>query len=134
MITIALCAIYKIHEVVQNKGIVRLAKRQGIEDAGLREAIRRAASGLIDAQIGRFLIKQRVARRNEGRSGGFRTIVFYREQDRAVFLHLFAKNDKGNLTSTELETYREFAKVLAGLTAEQIRTLVEQKRWIEIEP
>jgi hypothetical protein len=134
LITIALCAIYKINEVVQNKGIVRLAKRQGIEDAGLREAIRRAASGLIDAQIGRFLIKQRVARRNEGRSGGFRTIVFYREQDRAVFLHLFAKNDKGNLTSTELETYREFAKVLAGLTAEQIRTLVEQKRWIEIEP
>ena len=60
--------------------------------------------------------------------------MFYREQDRAVFLHLFAKNDKGNLTSTELETYREFAKVLAGLTAEQIRTLVEQKRWIEIEP
>jgi hypothetical protein len=118
----------------KTKEFARLARQEGVEDSSLQEAIRRAGMGLIDANIGKFLIKQRVARRNEGRSGGFRMIVFYQQQGRAVFLHLFAKSDKGTLTSSELASYRDFAKVLADLTAEQIGTLVEQKKWIEIEP
>lgn len=117
----------------KTREFARAAKRQGIDDSSLREAIARAERGLIDASIGKFLIKQRVARRNEGRSGGFRTIVFYRERNRAVFLHLFAKSDKGNLSSTELAAYRDFAKVLTELTAEQIKALVELNKWIEIE-
>jgi hypothetical protein len=31
-----------------------------------------------------------------------------------------------------LAAYREFAKHLAALTAEQISKLIEQKKWIEI--
>ena len=116
----------------KTKEFARLVRKAGVDDLSLREAIARAERGLIDAAIGKFLIKQRVARRNEGRSGGFRTIAFHQPGDRAVFLHLFAKNEKGNLTDAELATYREFAKHLATLTAEQIRKLVEQKKWIEI--
>jgi hypothetical protein len=79
------------------------------------------------------LIKQRVARRNEGRSGGYRTIVFYQQGHRAVFLHLFAKSDKGNLTNDELAAYRSFAKHLADLTAHQVRALIDQVKWLELE-
>ncbi len=120
--------------VYKTKDCARLARKEGLADASLREAVDRADQGLIDANIGRFLIKQRVARRNEGRSGGFRTIIFYRERDRAVFLHLFAKNDKGNLTNTELAAYRDFTKALAELKAEQVGRLVREKMWIEIGP
>jgi hypothetical protein len=120
--------------VYKTKEFARLARKEGLDDASLREAVDRADQGLIDANIGRFLIKQRVARRNEGRSGGFRTIIFYRERDRAVFLHLFAKNDKGNLTNTELAAYRDFTKALAELKAEQVGRLVREKMWIEIGP
>ena len=46
----------------------RFVKQQGIEDSALYDAISRADKGLIDADLGGGVIKQRIARRNEGRS------------------------------------------------------------------
>jgi len=43
-------------------------------------------------------IKQRVARSGQGRSGGYRMLVAYREGDRAVFLYAFAKTTATILT------------------------------------
>jgi hypothetical protein len=120
-------------KVYQTREFCRLARKQRIGDSSLKAAIERAESGLVDAQIGRFLIKQRVARPNEGRSGGYRAILFFRQRDRAVFLHLFAKNDKANLTGPELAAYREFAKQLSDLGADHIKRLVDEGKWIEIE-
>lgn len=111
----------------------RQARREGVKDRDLCEVIERAERGLIDARIGRFLIKQRVARPNQGRSGGFRTIIFYRRGDRAVFLHMFAKSGKANLSAAEEEAYREFAGSLASLSPEHIGALVAQRRWIELD-
>jgi hypothetical protein len=120
-------------KVYQTREFCRLARKQRIGDSSLKAAIERAESGLVDAQIGRFLIKQRVARPNEGRSGGYRAILFFRQRDYAAFLHLFAKNDKANLTGPELAAYREFAKQLSDLGADHIKRLVDEGKWIEIE-
>ncbi len=57
---------------------------------------------MIDADLGGGLIKQRVARAGQGRSGGYRMIVAYRVKDRAVFLYGFAKNERENIDSDEL--------------------------------
>jgi hypothetical protein len=53
----------------------------------LRAAIVRAGAGLIDADLGSGLIKQRVARTGKGRSGGNRMLVAYREGDKAIFVY-----------------------------------------------
>lgn len=119
--------------IFKTKEFARLARKEHIDDLSLCHAVQRAERGLIDAAIGKFLIKQRVARRNEGRSGGFRTIVFYQQGNRSVFLHLFAKNEKDNLTNTEEAAYREFAKSLTAIRPDQIKALVETKKWIEID-
>jgi hypothetical protein len=92
--------------VFKTKWFVRFARRSRIDDAMLLEAIMRAERGLIDADLGGGIIKQRVARPNEGRSGGFRTIVGYRSQERAVFLYGFAKNERDNIKADELESLR----------------------------
>jgi hypothetical protein len=68
----------------------------------LLEAIDRAELGLIDADLGAGLIKQRVARKGQGRSGGYRMIVAYRIRERAVFLYAFAKNERENISQDEL--------------------------------
>ena len=117
----------------KTKEFTRLARKAGLSDRALCQAVARAERGLIDVQLGRFLIKQRIAREGQGRSGGFRTILFYRERDRAVFLHLFAKNDQDNLTAVEQDTYRELARELAALSDETSAILVKDKRWIEID-
>ncbi len=81
----------------KTKWLARFARREGITDKSLLEAIERAESGLIDADLGGGLIKQRVARKGQGRSGGYRMIVGYRLKNRAVFLLGFAKNERDNI-------------------------------------
>lgn len=69
--------------ILITKWMVRFARKQRIADSSLREAIARAERGLVDADLGGGLIKQRVARSGQGRSGGYRMIVAYREGNRA---------------------------------------------------
>jgi hypothetical protein len=56
--------------IFKTRWLARFARREGISDASMAEAIARAERGLIDADLGGGLIKQRVARTGQGRSGG----------------------------------------------------------------
>jgi hypothetical protein len=96
--------------IFKTKWLARFARREGIDDQSLREAIELAEQGLIDADLGGGLIKQRVARPGRGRSGGYRMIVGYRVKDRAVFLLGFAKNERENIEDNELLTLRSQAE------------------------
>jgi hypothetical protein len=96
--------------IFKTKWLARFARREGIDDQSLREAIERAEQGLIDADLGGGLIKQRVARPGRGRSGGYRMIVGYRVKNRAVFLLGFAKNERENIEDNELLTLRSQAE------------------------
>jgi hypothetical protein len=111
-------------QVYLTKWMVRYSRREGISHASLCEAIRRAERGLIDADLGGGLIKQRVARAGKGRSGGYRTIIGYRRLERAVFLYGFAKNERENIGSDELRTVSETGAVwLAASEARILRGL-----------
>jgi len=88
--------------IFKTKGVGRFAWCERIADASLREAIERAEHGIIDADLGGGLIKQRL----EGRSGGFRMIVAYRAAGRAVFLYGFSKNALDNIEDDQLHDLR----------------------------
>jgi hypothetical protein len=88
--------------VFKEKGFSRFQRKEGISDKRLCEAMRDAAAGLIEADLGLGLIKQRVARPGHGKRGGYRTIIAYRVKKRAVFLFGFAKSGKANLDPDEL--------------------------------
>ena len=96
-------------QTFKTKAFARFAEREGLEDAVLCEAVRRARSGLIDADLGGGVIKQRIARKGGGRSGGFRTIVLFRRGELAFFVYGFAKSGRDNLRRNELETFRLLA-------------------------
>jgi hypothetical protein len=112
--------------IFKTKWLSRFAWREGIADASLFEAIERAERGMIDADLGGGLIKQRVARPGQGRSGGFRTMVAYRSRTRAVFLYGFAKNERENITPDELLTAREIAATWLDVDDNRlVRAIVE---------
>jgi len=115
------------------KEFARAARRSGVTDDALREAVGRAEAGKIDADLGGGLIKQRVARPDEGRSGGFRTIIAYRRGKRAIFMHLFAKARQSNIGPAELETYQKLAKAYQALDDTQLDKLVSRRGWRKIE-
>jgi hypothetical protein len=65
--------------------------------------------------IGGGVRKFRYARDGGGKSGGFRVIHFYCEDETVpIFLiTIFAKNEKANLTKTEAEAVKSLGKLLA---------------------
>ena len=99
----------------KTKPFARFADREEVEDAALRDAVRRAGRGLIDADLGGGVIKQRIARRGQGRSGGFRAIVLFRRGERAFFVYGFAKNNRENLRRDERKAFRMLAGEMLGL-------------------
>jgi len=85
----------------KTRAFARFAGREGIDDAALCEAVGRAGSGVVDADPGGGVIKQRVARKGGGRSGGFRTIVLFRRGELAFFVYGFARSGRENLRRDE---------------------------------
>lgn len=119
-------------QVYKTKGFARFARRERIEEDALCEAVLRAERGLVNADLGGEVIKQRVPRPGQGRSGGYRTIVFYRTETRAVFVDGFAKSDQDNIDDDDLERLRELATEFLGYNASDVEQLVEAGAWIEV--
>ena len=65
--------------IFKNKPFTRFARKADLGDKELEKAIADAARGLVDADLGGGLLKQRIARRGYGKSGGFRTIILPRQ-------------------------------------------------------
>ena len=118
--------------VYLSKSFQRNARRDGVTDEHCREAIRRAENGLVDANLGGGLIKQRIATGNRGASKGARAVIFYQRGEVAVFLHVFPKSGKANLTNLELAVYLKLARILEGLTEAKLKELVTTEGWREL--
>jgi hypothetical protein len=115
------------------KSFIREAKSDGVSDDDCIKAIRKAEKGLIDAVLAAGLIKQRIPRANQGAARGSRAVIFYKRGEVAVFLHIFPKSGKANLTKGELAEYIELAHGLAKLTDEQLLALSSKREWRELE-
>ncbi len=110
----------------------RFANREGLSDADLIEAVRRAERGLVDADLGGGVIKQRIARKGQGRSGGYRTIILLKRGKLAFFVFGFAKKDTDNLPEQDVAYAKAFAKAVFTFTDEQLETLVQTGNAIEV--
>jgi len=100
------------------------AKSERLADSTLVKTVVQIESGLVSAELGGNLIKQRIARKGQGKSGGFRTVLVFRNGDRAVFVKGFAKNEKSNLTVVEIRALKKIAKDLLALTESELDVAV----------
>ena len=118
--------------IFKNAWFDRFARKEGISDKSVAQAIERAERGLIDADLGGGVIKQRVARPGQGKSGGFRTVVLYRTKERAFFVYGFAKSDRDNLSKGEEVQFRMAASHVLGLSGDQLEVLIGQGQFSEV--
>jgi hypothetical protein len=118
--------------VFMTRAFGRFARKERLADAALCEAIQRAEQGLVDADLGGHVIKQRVARSGKGRSGSYRTLIAYRSATRSVFLHGFAKNEQDNISDDELRVLRKAAGEALGWSDENVAELLEAGKWTEV--
>jgi hypothetical protein len=121
-------------KVYTTKTFRRFQRKEGIADPALIEAVDRAEAGLIDADLGGGLIKQRVARRGQGRRGGYRTIIAYRAGERSVFLYGFGKSERDNIDDAELAQWRITGRVILGGDADSIEAAIADGHLSEVDP
>ena len=98
----------------KTEAFTRFADKAGISDVALCRAVRDAERGLAAADLGGGVIKQRIARPGQGKSGGFRTLIVFRAGTRAIFVHGFAKSEKDNIEKDELVALKKLAAELLG--------------------
>jgi len=118
--------------IYKSKWFIRFAGKERITDAKLCEAIENAEKGLIDADYGDGLIKQRIARPGEGKSGGYRSIILFRKGERSFFVYGFAKSLRDNIDESDERDFKELAAVLLDASDEQLAALVESGKYQEI--
>ena len=88
--------------------------------------IERAERGLVDADLGGGIIKQRVARTGQGRSGGYRILIAYRFGKRAVFLYGFTKSERDNIEADDLETLKEIGAAWLEAKKERLEYVIKE--------
>lgn len=121
--------------VFKGKQFSRWASGEKIDDLDLWQAATEAFAGQFDADLGGYLFKQRIARRDGGKSGGYRTILGFRKSDssRIFFLNGFPKNARANITTRERAALSATAAALIGAIDEQIETLKVKGTIVELE-
>ncbi len=118
---------------LKTKWFNKWAKKNKLSSSSLCEAIQNVEDGLSVADLGANLFKVRVAREGSGKSGGFRTLLVYRENDRAVFLYGFAKNEQDNISGSELKMFKKFGTDLLSMNEPTIFKAIEDGELFSLE-
>lgn len=112
-------------QIFKNRWFTKFAKDEDISDEKLCKAVKDAENGLIDADYGGGVIKQRIARPHEGKSGGYRSIIFYCWGDKDFFVYGFPKNAQDNITKADVKEYKELAKITFSLSDVKLEKLIQ---------
>ena len=118
--------------VFKTKLFARFARKEDLGDKALAGAMAQIERGLIDAELGRGLIKQRVARIGEGKRGGFRTLIAYHIGKRAIFLFGFAKSDQANISPEDERDLKDYGAMLLALKDKDIEFMIENGELREV--
>lgn len=118
--------------ILKSKWFAKFARKERITDARLCDSVRNAEHGIIDADYGCGVIKQRIARPNEGKSGGYRSIVFFRKSERVFFVYGFAKNAQGNIGESDERDFKALAKTLFAISDMELEKLVSDELYEEV--
>lgn len=110
--------------ILTHRPFAKAARKLGLTDAVLVRAVREIEDGLVDARLDGFLLKKRIGIDGRGKSGGLRTILAYRQGSRVVFLHVFGKSERDNITAAEQQALSELGDLYMGFTTEQINGLI----------
>jgi len=106
--------------VYKTKWFDRWASKQGLTTTNLCAAVAEMSAGLYEADLGGGLLKKRIARSGQGKSGGFRTLVATKKEERWVFVFGFPKSERSNIDKDEAQALKGLAAHLLSLSAHEL--------------
>jgi hypothetical protein len=117
--------------IFKNTWFTRFADKEGITDDELKEAVNRLETGQA-ADLGGGVYKVRIARPGEGKSGGYRVIVFFRSEDKTFYHYAYPKAARDNINEKELRFFKKLAKKYLVMTDGDVTEAVKDGELIEI--
>ncbi len=118
--------------IYKTRWFERWARKQGLTTQSLCAAVREMTEGLYEADLGGGLLKKRVARAGQGKSGGFRTLVATNRGDRWIFVFGFSKNERANIDKREEEALKKLSVHLLSLSSEDLMIAQRNDELIEV--
>jgi hypothetical protein len=118
---------------LKTKYFSKWARKSRINDDQLLNASQELDAGLFAANLGGNLYKVRIAGQSSGKSSGFRTIIAYRKDDRLLYLYGFAKNERDNIDSKELESLKKLSKDYLSLSLSELERAIKIGILVELE-
>jgi hypothetical protein len=110
----------------------RFAGKEGITDSELREIVNQLEAGQADADLGGGVYKVLVARPGEGKSGGYRVIVFFKSKNRTFYAYGFGKANMSNINEKQLRMFKTTAKTVFGYSEKELDERVKTGLFLEI--
>jgi hypothetical protein len=120
-------------QAFKTRTFAKWANGARLDDDALAVAVAEMERGLIDARLGGEVVKKRVALPGRGKRGGVRTLVAFRQEEKAFFVFGFAKNERANISSDELRALKFLAKELLNYSAMSLTKALQTGELIEIE-
>ena len=118
---------------LKTKWFNKWSKKNSIKDDKLIKTLSSMSDNLGTVNLGNGLYKVRIPRDLEGKSGGYRSIVVLKQNELAVFVYGFAKNEKDNLDKDELKYFKKLAKDLLRIETKQYKELIQSREFFNIE-
>jgi hypothetical protein len=118
--------------ILKNRWFSHFAQKEGIDDKTLKDMVNQLEKGQFDANLGGGVYKQRIARSGEGKSGGYRSIIFFQENKLTFFVYGFAKSNRANISKSELNDFKKLARYMLSMTDDQINGEIKAGRYKEI--
>ena len=110
----------------------RWARKQELSTRALCEAVREMQAGLYEADLGGGLLKKRIARPGQGKSGGFRTLVATNKGGKWFFVFGFPKNVRSNIDKDEEDSLKKLASHLLSLSPPALVTAQRAGELMEV--
>ncbi len=108
------------------------AKKEHISSLNLKKSLIEVVDGQFDANLGGHIYKKRVARSGQGKSGGFRTLICFKQGDRAVFVHGFSKSNQENVNSKGHKALKELAGILLNMSEKELQKALSTGALMEV--
>ena len=116
---------------VKNKQFDRDLKDSSLDDEDMKVVLDDVFEGRA-IPLGSKMYKIRGAMEGRGKSGGFRSIFFWKREEFIVFCLLFAKNEQDDLSWDERRALKVWSNEYDGLMEDELRKAVENKSFTEI--
>jgi hypothetical protein len=119
--------------VFKSTWFTRFAAKEDITDGELIEMVNRLEAGQAEADLGGGVYKVRLARSGEGKSGGYRIIVFFRSEDITFYYYAYPKAARLNISEKQLRSFKKVAKKYLAMTDREQTEAVNAREFVEIE-